>query len=570
MTDQNRKWLADSLVERCLICLIAFIAAVSFGFTYGDYISNHPVYLLEGLRLSQPGFLTNDWFTSETAQYHQRFTWLVVTLKSLNILEWGLAIIHTMIVTASLLLMAAIMRLLDPVRYIYAWLAFLVIFVAVDETKSVAASYLFTPALQPSGIAALGYLGAIYLFMRRSYWMSGLCLAAAGLFHTNYLVLGFLFFGLAHLTLGRPQIIKRGLAQFSLPLLLFAIELPNILATMGLELPQEIRDQAARIFLSNLAQHYLPATFWPSFIPLIGWHIAGFAFFAGMKDRNRFFEQFWALHVGLLILIAAATFFSSLVFIETVARLFVLRIAPFSLMFAQMLVALALTRMWLGHNRETYATLSRPRLLAASIGLGFVISYEGATQGLSHTNTLIYGLVLAFMWLAYLGKERVTDLLFRWRLSENTQLMAVSIVALLVGFSAIQSDFKPRVFSLVCDSCANRIEMELYDWVKSSTEADAMFLIPHRLRGMRLLGERAIVVDAKAIPYDPENLEEWNQRMGLIRRYFDGQDQGQLPTILSTYQPDYIVFDKRRGHQSTGQIVFENRRFQVTRAPQLP
>lgn len=122
MTGQDQKWLADNLPERCLIVAVSLIGAVSFGLTYGDYISNHPVYLLEGLRLTQPGFLANDWFTSETAQYHQRFTWLVVALKSLNVLEWGLAIIHTAVVTVSLLLTAAILRSLDPVRYIFACL----------------------------------------------------------------------------------------------------------------------------------------------------------------------------------------------------------------------------------------------------------------------------------------------------------------------------------------------------------------------------------------------------------------------------------------------------------------
>ena len=570
MTGQSQKWLANDVTERCLIVVVSLIAALSFGLTYGDYISNHPVYLLEGLRLTQPGFLAKDWFTTETAQYHQRFTWLVVALKSIGALEWGLAMIHTAVVATSLLLMAVILRLLDPARYIYAWLAFVLIFVAVDETKSVAASYLFTPALQPSGISALGYLGAICFFMRRSYWLSGLCLTLAGLFHTNYLVLGFLFFGLAHLVLGWSQIIKRGVAQFSLPLLLFAVELPNIIGTMGLELPQELRAEAARIFLSNLAQHYLPATFWPSFIPLIGWHIAGAAFFVGTNKRTQSFQQFWALHLGLLILITTATVFSSLVFIETIARLFVLRISPFSLMFAQMLVALALARMWLGYDRETYATLVRPRLLIASFGLTLVIAYEWATEGLSHTNTLLYGLVLALMWLAYFGKEWISGLFLQWRVRDKTQLMAVLIVALFLGFLAIQSDFKPRVFSLVCQTCANQTEMELYDWVKTSTADDALILIPHRLRGMRLFGERAVVVDAKAIPYDPVNLKEWNTRMGLVRRYFDGQDQSQLWAILSAYQPDYIVFDKRRKHQPTGSIVFENQRFQVTRAPRMP
>ena len=570
MNGPNRNWLADGLKERWLILTISLIVSISFGVTYGDYISNHPIYLLEGLRLSRPDLLTFDWFTNETAQYHRQFTGLVAALSAVGILEWGLAVIHTTVVMTSVILMAVILRLLDPVRYIYAWLTLLVIFIAVDETKSIAASYLFTPALQPSGISAMAYLGAIFFFMRRSYWLSGLSLAIAGLFHTNYLVLSFLFFGCAHLALGTSGIIRRGWSQFLLPLIVLGFELPSIVDTMGLELPQEQRSEAARIFLNNLSQHYLPATFWPSFIPLLGWHMAGSAFFAGAEQKTKAFQQFWVLNLGLVVLLGAATVFSSVIFIETVARLFVLRIAPFSLMFAQMLFALALARMWLGQNRETYAVLARPRIFAASAGLVLVIAYEWATMGSTHTNTLIYGLMLGLVWLAYLGKEWFSALSSGLYSQNHMRLGIASALALLLGASAIQSDFRPNTFSLVCQTCANKAEMELYDWVKTSTETDSLFLVPPKLRGMRLFGERAIVVDAKGIPYDPRNLKEWNRRMALVRRFFEKQDLSQISKITTRYQPDYIVFNKRKNHQAIGDVLFENRRFIVTRAPRTP
>ena len=194
MGNINQKMIADDAQTRGLILFITTITALSFGLTFGDYISNHPVYLLEGLRLSRENFLNNDWFLNDTAQYHQRFTWIVIVLDSIDFLEWGMAGLHAITIGWSLLIIAAILRLLDPNRYYAAWAVFLVIFVAVGQTKSLAASYLFTPALQPSGLAVLGYLGAIYYFMRQKYWWSGLCLAVAGLFHTNYLVLGVFVF----------------------------------------------------------------------------------------------------------------------------------------------------------------------------------------------------------------------------------------------------------------------------------------------------------------------------------------------------------------------------------------
>ena len=570
MISSDHNWVSDTMMARSLLIVVSLLAALSFGVTFGDYFSNHPVYLLDGLRQTRGDFLSRDWFATATVQYHQRFTWLVVVLESAGFLKWGLAIIHTATIAASIGLMALILRALDPERYLAAWLVFVLIFVAVDETKSLAASYLFSPALQPSGLSALGYLGAITFFIHKRYWLSGLSLAAAGLFHTNYLILGFLFFGCAHLALGWRGIIRRGWAQFALPLFILALELPNIVGTLGLEVAPALRADASRIFLSNLAQHYLPATFWHSYIPFLGWQIAGFAFFAGQREQNAYLTQFWSLHLGLLALLSVATFFSSIILIEPVARLFVLRITPFSLMFAQMLFALAVTRMWIGRDRQTYAVLTRNRAMIASFGLCLVITHETVNKSFGHTNTLIYVLMLLVIWLAYWGKERISSRLTHWNVGPSAQLLAMSAIVIALGAGALKADFRPHTFSLVCQSCQKKYEMELYDWVRTSTGAQSLFLIPHKLRGMRIFGERAIVVDAKGIPYDPENLKEWNRRMGLVRGFFKTGNVSQLNTLLSDYKPDYIVFNKRQNRDAVGDIVFENRLFIVTRAPIMP
>ena len=75
-----------------LVGLLGLAVGVSFGLSYGDPLSNHPLYLLDGLRRARPGLLSADWFLRDTYQYHVRFSMLVALADRLGGLPWFLAL----------------------------------------------------------------------------------------------------------------------------------------------------------------------------------------------------------------------------------------------------------------------------------------------------------------------------------------------------------------------------------------------------------------------------------------------------------------------------------------------
>src|SRR3954466_14742510 len=55
------------------------------GYQFGK--SNHTVYLLDAMRHASPELLKNDWFTTQTLQYHATFGLLTRWLYQLKIVE---------------------------------------------------------------------------------------------------------------------------------------------------------------------------------------------------------------------------------------------------------------------------------------------------------------------------------------------------------------------------------------------------------------------------------------------------------------------------------------------------
>jgi len=55
--------------------------------------------------------------------------------------------------------------------------------------------------------------------------------------------------------------------------------------------------------------------------------------------------------------------------------------------------------------------------------------------------------------------------------------------------------------------------IQLCEWVSKSTPLDAIVLVPPNEQSMRLVGQRAIVVNYKAVPQLSGQLLEWRRRM---------------------------------------------------------
>src|ERR671912_1179856 len=80
---------------------IAAVLAVAFGvaltitmqgYQFGK--SNHTVYLIDALRHTSPHLLQNDWFATQTLQYHAAFGLLTRGLMKLGVLEPAFLVGH--------------------------------------------------------------------------------------------------------------------------------------------------------------------------------------------------------------------------------------------------------------------------------------------------------------------------------------------------------------------------------------------------------------------------------------------------------------------------------------------
>jgi hypothetical protein len=102
--------------------------------------------------------------------------------------------------------------------------------------------------------------------------------------------------------------------------------------------------------------------------------------------------------------------------------------------------------------------------------------------------------------------------------------------------------------------------VHLCQWARGHTDKDAVFLVPPQELSMRLVGERAIVVNYKGVPQLAAEMGEWKQRLedvlgipiltlprrmdrtlDAIGRRYDDRSAAQLTTAARKYHARYIV-----------------------------
>lgn len=173
---------------------------------------------IDGLIKINPDFIAGDWFGHNTYHYHKHFSYTLQFLNFIGIpLNTGLISIEILLRILSLSIIYHLTALFNTRYKLIAF--FLVLFLIVlESTKSVAGSYIFSDILQPSSFGSAFTLMGFWYFFRGKYLLSGLSIAFAGYMHINFLILGFIYLGLAHLFMGKQDLLKRSLLQF-LPML---------------------------------------------------------------------------------------------------------------------------------------------------------------------------------------------------------------------------------------------------------------------------------------------------------------------------------------------------------------
>ena len=551
--------------------MTVLLVSGSFGFDYGN--SNQNTYLIEGLVKLDSSFLVNDWFARETTHHHPTFAYLIKALSYFGSIPWGTAIVNFTLIALSLFFIYRLILLLDVEHRLYIW-GLLLFFVVLEETKSVGMTYLFNSFLQPSSPASAMFIIAIVFWVQGKYFYSGLALGGAGWFHSNYLLLGFLFLGLPHILRGRQNLAKRLLLQFGLSGLLLAAKLPFLFHFVDSEQGRLSRDILLYI---RSPHHYIPMSFWRDFVRFFGWHFIALACLGRIRSGSLLRRRFSALYISFLALLLLAIVFTTVFFIPAIAQLFFWRMAPFSVILAQLICLSAFAHL-VCSQKIFCSSYFTARLFLGGMG-GFLLFWS----------------YYYYLKMFYLHKQADYRLLF----FGGTFLMIVAALHAVALKRGLKEHWLPKAFfkrwlpflllgvvllgvakpvysrSTLLNGFPGDAERALYEWV-NQTESNTVFLIPPNLENFRLHGERAVVVDWKSTSVEPKSIVEWYRRICNISgndsvtsqddacKSYSLMTDERLSFLAQKYQVQYAVFWKTALPKDLRkEIVYSNSLFVV-------
>ena len=538
--------LKGALIRGGPVLLLAFLFGLGFGLNYAT--SNQLYYLLQPLKTLHPTLWTRDWLAAESQGYHPSYAWL--TTQFLRLSPSGLAIAWANAIAIALAMLAlyGVLRKLQTSERTLAAFCLLLIIASVTRTLGPGMTYAFSEIFQPSTLGSLGTLAAIAAFIAGRPLLSGLCLAFAGAFHVNYLVLGLFVFGVAWLLLGRQRLASCAIAGLGPSLVVLCFFLPFLLCTTD----PKISLEAAHIYQEMRApHHYVVPTFAWDFSFWIGFQLLGAAALIGPAGRGLVVQRrVLCLLVASWLLVIPAALMSSLVVVRFVRQLFAWRICAVTELLAQAALAATLVTLYCDGKRALADFDARARLLT---GLGVAVLLLGSiVTGKWVTTLLVLVLLLVAVAIAngWLG---------RFSSAARDGLPAVwATVALLITLVSVNiarfSRFE-RYSNLL--SGGDHTVTELCAWAAKNTAENALFLIPPHEDDIRMHCRRAVVVDWMT-PARPAEILQWYSRLeDVTGRHpfrsaadlagYEELDASRLARLRARYGLDYVVVT--RGHE---------------------
>jgi len=557
--------------EYGVVAIAAVAFAASYGLTYG--YDNQYVYFLKALTLTDHSVLRSDWFTFHTTQYHRVFAYLGAFLLLLNKQGWAVAITQFLLVLLGGLVMYRLVKRVAGATLSVAAYLLLLSILFITRTSSVGTSYLFDTILQPSTLGALGSIAGTLFFVEERWLASGVCLAIGGAFHANYLVLAYPIFGLSHLALGFKDFKRRVFLQFA-PLLAITLVLsPLLLAASHTQASPEAQEILFRV---RSPHHYNPARYERNFMPFAAWQMIGIGS-GWLLHKTANGRRLGAVLCGLMLTIWTGTLLTTFYDVPKVNQIFVWRFAPNADILSQILLACAVAHALAKPSLTRHYPGVAIGLVAAGMGL-FGLFWKG--KGNAPIPNLMLALLGAVLVLR--AVDLMLDLLARFvpaRAPSVAEAKRLLVFCPLV-FGAYQlyrvvpqklEEARSRSTLLKEDGGRND---ELYRWLREKSPKDAIYLTPPDLEGARFLGQRAIVVDWKAVPLIPTELLGWYERLcDVTGRKVKGSgdlagygslDPERLALIVSKYHPDYVVL--RRGAEARFEnlpVVYKNSGYSV-------
>lgn len=517
-------------------------------------VANHSTYILPGIMQAEPTLWAFDWYTQVNVHYHILFTYLISMLQQLGVLTPGLLLLQYTFVAATCWLLYKLVQSVTAHAQAIFYLL-LAIFVVCDGTISVGLSYLLSDGIQPSSIAAFGFLWAIVLFIQEKYVKSSVALFIFASFHVNFLLLAFPYFGLAHIFLGKKYLLRRLFEQFTLPLISFLCFVPLILNAQGVTVSSEELKLAYQLMYKvRAAHHYDLASIVLRLIHLslilsITWVMSAKLIKSG---KYKAVNTLWLSGVALFLFSILEALLVGNVFIQ---RLFIWRLAPYTLMLSYLLILLSVPVASNHEGTHKIAIKSWAFLALCLCCLLLVIFYAVMPKQ-------VYLAPVAALIITALGMSvtasRLGNLIQRML---TRHFVKLSFALLLIVAASASLNSCKFYWLKHCD----KEKLALFTAMKANMDINAIALTPPRLESARLLSQRAIVIDWKDVPLVPQLTLEWFERLQMVTsttgdspeqfthlvrkkqldEFYHRMDGAQLRRIQQRYDVHYLVVDNR-------------------------
>lgn len=557
--------------------LFLLVLAVTFGFNFG--FSNQNTYYAQALKLINPDLFASDWFVNQSIHYHDNFSTLVVMIDKLGFsLDWSSAILDLLLRIASLFFIYRLIRDVSP-RYVNHIFLLLVIFIFIERTNSVGGSYIYSSYLQPSSLGSFFTIVGMYYFVGGRYLSSGFYFAIGGFYHTNYLLVAFVFLGIAHLFIdGGQNFVKRYIYQFTPMFIVFLFKLPFLIGMI--DSPYAGKSSEIFLFIRS-PHHYVPSYYSVDFYKFFAWGYIGLSglFFLGstsskmatISDYSNF-KRLVCLYFGMSTTLVFSFVFTVVWFNDFFAKLFLWRIAPFWEMTSLLIFSFVIFESFFSPAEDDIALSFRKKMLVICF---FLLGCFLYLKNVSYFFGLMSFQFFVFLIFVILFSFMIYCLIFDF---SKSRVIGFGLVYALLFFVAILSSV--NVFIKDIDNEQKYSlkpfpshEKELYEWALS-TPKDSLFLTPPNMQNFRLWSRRSIVVDWKSTPVDPEGLVEWYNRIESVSgiegvknlrsamRGYNSIDMSRVAYLKEKYDLNYVVVE-RSGSNIQLPIVFENERYTV-------
>jgi hypothetical protein len=391
-------------------------------------------------------------------------------------------------------------------------------------------------------------------------------LALAGFFHTNYLLLGFISFTLAHLFIGFHRLIQRLIEQFVLSVIVLIMVLP-----MLLEVSLSGYGSTARniMFFIRSPHHYNTISFIKTFIPFFAWHGVAFATLSMMKTYTESLRKFKAITFAFFLPVFFAMFLTTLVFIPVISQFFFFRLAPFSLALARIVICVFVLKALYEFNRGKY-TVVLNRFALVGFYLCCAILFFLSLKYQRILLTILIVIVCAPLIFYCMEKEGFDIFLKPFR--KALPLFLSAIFVFMMAQTGLPNWNKSllkngKIFS---DS-----KKQLFNWARL-TPRESRFAVSPSMKNFRLQSQRAIVVDWKSTPIIPSEWVQWYKRIcdisGGVKvlsktqadRQYANISPSHIQYLKDKYNIQYAVFKKPlREKLKEIKIAFENENYVV-------